>query len=254
MVDSLLLFYKNQFPADSLSPSFSLWSKISKSFEFGNMVDCLSARSTQMKLFLKPSLKTKSTLFLNNGLFRSLLWAVFSKLLLPAEFTKSYHMEILLPPFQINPHATFSSGSIRDHRSISPLILCRQIRWHVLLSARLLCFIKRASSLSGNHNSPWFNSPLFPIRRFNLHIYFPLSPFFLINAQLYSSEIILPVDLIFTFYISHRIIYVLMFWLYLKKGNKPCLARKPSLKLGLVNKGRILTLEKYPRLLIFEYK
>ena len=30
---SLLLFYKNQFPADSLSPPFSLWSKISKSWD-----------------------------------------------------------------------------------------------------------------------------------------------------------------------------------------------------------------------------
>ena len=31
MVASLLLFYKNQFPADSLSPPFSLWLKTSKS-------------------------------------------------------------------------------------------------------------------------------------------------------------------------------------------------------------------------------
>ena len=31
MVASLLLFYKNQFPANSLSPPFSLWLKTSKS-------------------------------------------------------------------------------------------------------------------------------------------------------------------------------------------------------------------------------
>ena len=117
------------------------------------MEDCLLlwAHSTQMKLFLK----TKSTLFLNNGLFRSLLSTVFSKLLFPAEFTKSYHVDIPLPPFQINPRATFSSGSIRDRWSILPLTFNRWIKHHVMNSAGLLSFIQRASSLSRNHNNHW---------------------------------------------------------------------------------------------------
>ena len=118
------------------------------------MENCLfpSVRSTQMKLFLE----TNSTLFLNNGLFWSLFSAVFSKLLLPAEFTKSYHVDIPLPPFQFNHRANFFSRSIHDRRCDLPLFPCRQIKWHVLNSARLLWFIKRASSLSENHNIRWW--------------------------------------------------------------------------------------------------
>ena len=82
----------------------------------------------------------------------------------------------------------------------------------------------------------------------------PPCSFGLSNVQVHSPETIVSVDDSLLYTLAVGLFYVIMVWLYLKKGNKPCLARKPSLKLGLVNKGRILTLEKYPRLLIFEYK
>ena len=87
MVASLFLFYKNQFPADSLSPPFSLCLKTSKSLslEIWWTISFLSSAAH------KSNEKTKSTL--NNGLFWSLDWVFFPKALFSAEFTKSYHVE-----------------------------------------------------------------------------------------------------------------------------------------------------------------
>ena len=78
--------------------------------------------------------------------------------------------------------------------------------------------------------------------------------FGLSNVQVHSPETIIAVHDFLLYTLAVGLFYVLMVWLYLKKGNKPCLARNLSLKLGLVNKGRFLTLEKYSKLLIFEYK
>ena len=82
----------------------------------------------------------------------------------------------------------------------------------------------------------------------------PPGSFVLSNVQVHSPETIIHVDDFSLYTSAVGLFYVLVFWLYLKKGNKPCLACKPSLKLGLVNKGRFLTLEKYSKLLIFGYK
>ena len=82
----------------------------------------------------------------------------------------------------------------------------------------------------------------------------PRGSFGLSNVQVHSSETIISVDDFLLYTLGVGLFYVLMVWLYLKKGNKPCLACNLSLKLGLVNKGRFLTLEKYSKLLIFEYK
>ena len=82
----------------------------------------------------------------------------------------------------------------------------------------------------------------------------PPGSFVLSNVQVHSPETIIPVDDFSLYTSAVGLFYVLVFWLYLKKGNKPCLVCKPSLKLGLVNKGHFLTLEKYSKLLIFEYK
>ena len=82
----------------------------------------------------------------------------------------------------------------------------------------------------------------------------PPGSFGLSNMQVHSPETIISVDDFSLYTLAVELFYVLMVWLYLKKGDKPCLVRNLSLKLGLVNKGRFFTLEKYSKLLIFEYK
>ena len=74
-----------------LSPPFSLWLKTRKSWvwKYGGLSPSFHVQHTNEIIFFK----TKSTLFLNNGLFWSLHWAVFPKPLFYTEFTKSYHVE-----------------------------------------------------------------------------------------------------------------------------------------------------------------
>ena len=57
-------------------------------------------------------------------------------------------------------------------------------------------------------------------------------------------ETLIPIDEFSLFTLAIGLLYVLVVQLYLKKGNKSWLALKPSLRLGLVNKGRFFTLEK----------
>ena len=82
----------------------------------------------------------------------------------------------------------------------------------------------------------------------------PPGSFVLSNVQVHSPETIILVDDFSLYTSAVGLFYVLVFWLYLKKGNKPCLVHKPSLKLGLVNKVHFFTLEKYPKLYKFEYE
>ena len=57
----------------------------------------------------------------------------------------------------------------------------------------------------------------------------------LTTSQLYSLETLIPVDEFSLFTLAIGLFYVLVVWLYLKKGNRYCLALEPSLRLGLVN-------------------
>ena len=72
---------------------------------------------------------------------------------------------ILLPPFTSNYRATSHSGSIIDHRSISPLFFSHRIKQHLPNSTEHPRIIKRASFHCRFIHYRRCNSPLSPLRQ-----------------------------------------------------------------------------------------